>query len=98
MLQYKHPEGSDWERRALYNGYEELLKETHDLTFDIPQATYSFGQDVTLQVQPQPLECRVSWVRVLPEVLIFLRKSDCLGCVVLLFLVCLTSLASFISH
>ena len=27
--------------------------------------------------------------------LIFLRKSDCLGCVVLLCLVCLTLLASF---
>ena len=30
--------------------------------------------------------------------LIFLRKSDCLGCVVLLCLVCLTLLASFLSH
>ena len=49
-LQYKHPEGSDWERRALYHGYEELLKETHEVTFSIPQATYSFGQDVTLRV------------------------------------------------
>ena len=49
--QYKHPEGSDWERRALYHGYEELLKETHDMTFSIPETSYSFGQDVTLQVE-----------------------------------------------
>ena len=49
-LQYKHPEGSDWERRALYHGYEELLKETHEVTFSIPQAKYSFGQNVTLRV------------------------------------------------
>ena len=39
------------------------------------------------------LECRVSWVRVPPEVLVlprqltFLRKNDCLGCAVLLCLV-----------
>ena len=30
-----------------------------------------------------------------PRQLIFLRKSDCLGCAVLLCLVCLTLLASF---
>lgn len=49
-MQYKHREGSDLERSALYHGYEELLKEVHDMTFDIPEATYSFGQDVKLQV------------------------------------------------
>ena len=48
------------------------------------------------------LEYRVSWVRVPPEShlrqLIFSRKSDCLGCAVLLcfaLFVCLTLLASF---
>ena len=40
------------------------------------------------------LECRVSWVRVPPEVAHFSRKSDCLGCAVLL---CLFDLACF-SH
>jgi hypothetical protein len=50
-LTYKHPEGSDWERRALYHGYEDLLKETHDVTFTIPDKTYSFGQPVTLEVE-----------------------------------------------
>ena len=35
------------------------------------------------------LECRVSWVRVPPEAPLFFRKSDCLGCAVLLCLVCL---------
>lgn len=49
-MQYKHREGSDLERRALYHGYEELMKEVHDMTFEIPEATYSFGEDVTLQV------------------------------------------------
>ena len=46
------------------------------------------------------LEYRVSWVRVPPEAAHFSRKSDCLGCAVLLCLVCLTLLASFflISH
>ena len=45
--------------------------------------------------------CRVSWVRVPPEAAHFLRKSDCLGCTVLLCLaVCLTLIASFflLSH
>ena len=41
------------------------------------------------------LECRVSCVRVPPETA---RKSDCLGCAVLLCLVCLTSLPSFLKH
>ena len=41
------------------------------------------------------LEYRVSWVRVPPEAAHFSRKSDCLGCAVLLCLVCLTLLASF---
>ena len=41
------------------------------------------------------LEYRVSWVRVPPEVAHFSRKSDYLGCAVLLCLVCLTLLASF---
>ena len=42
------------------------------------------------------LECRMSWVRVPPEAAHFLRKSDCLGCAVLLCLVVrLTLLASF---
>ena len=42
----------------------------------------------------------MSWVRVPPRQLIFSRKSDCLGCAVLLCLVCLTLLAFFllISH
>ena len=40
--------------------------------------------------------CRVSWVRVPPKAAHFLRKSDCLGCTVLLCLaVCLTLLAYF---
>ena len=38
------------------------------------------------------LEYRVSWVRVPP---VFSRKSDCLGCAVLLCLVCLFNLACF---
>ena len=38
------------------------------------------------------LEYRVSWVRVPPEAA---RKSDCLGCAVLLCLVCLFDLACF---
>ena len=50
LSQYKHTEGTDWERRALYFGYEELIKESHDMTFNIPAATYSFGQDVTLDI------------------------------------------------
>ena len=41
------------------------------------------------------LEYRVSWVRVPPEAAHFSRKSDCLGCAVLLCLVCLTLLSSF---
>ena len=41
------------------------------------------------------LEYRVSWVRVPPEAVIFSRKSDCLGCAVLLCLVCLFDLACF---
>ena len=44
------------------------------------------------------LECRVSWVRVPPEAAhCFLRKSDCLGCAVLLCLVVCLLLSSF-SH
>ena len=40
----------------------------------------------------------VPWVRVPPEAANFSRKSDCLGCAVLLCLVvCLTLLASFFS-
>ena len=41
------------------------------------------------------LEYRVSWVRVPPEAAHFSRKSDCLGCAVLLFLACLFDLACF---
>ena len=41
------------------------------------------------------LEYRVSWVRVPPEAAHFSRKSDCLGCAVLLCLVCLFDLACF---
>ena len=41
------------------------------------------------------LEYRVSWVRVPPEAAHFSRKSDCLGCAVLLCLVCLFALACF---
>ena len=41
------------------------------------------------------LEYRVSWVRVPPEAAHFSRKSDCLGCAVLLCLVCLFDLLSF---
>ena len=44
------------------------------------------------------LECRVPWFESHPRQLIFLRKSDCLGCAVLLCLVvCLTFLSSFSS-
>ena len=50
LYQYKYPEGDSRERQALYHGHEELLKESHDMTFEIPQATYSFGQDVTFVV------------------------------------------------
>ena len=48
--QYKYPEGTDWERRALYNGYKELLVEVHDVEFFIQETEYEFGQDVTLVV------------------------------------------------
>ena len=41
------------------------------------------------------LEYRVSWVRVPPEAAHFSRKSDCLGCAVLLCLVCLFDVACF---
>ena len=37
----------------------------------------------------------MSWVRVPPEAAHFSRKKDCLGCAVLLCLVCLFDLASF---
>ena len=37
----------------------------------------------------------MSWVRVPPEAAHFSRKSDCLGCAVLLCLVCLFDLACF---
>ena len=41
------------------------------------------------------IQSRVSWVRVPPEAAHFSRKSDCLGCAVLLCLVCLFDLACF---
>ena len=40
----------------------------------------------------------MSWVESHPRQLIFLRKSDCLGCAVLLCLVCLTLHACFFHH
>ena len=39
-------------------------------------------------------ECRVSWVRIQSEVIFHYKKSDCLGCAVLVSFVCLTLLAS----
>ena len=50
-LQYKYAEGSRMERRALYHGYEDLKKQTHDVTFTIPEKKFSFGEDVTLEVE-----------------------------------------------
>ena len=49
--QYKYAEGTDWERRALYHGYKELMEEVHDVQFTIPEVEYDFGQDVTLEVK-----------------------------------------------
>lgn len=49
-LQYKHPEGSDWERRALYAGYKELMEEVQEVEFEIPEVEYEFGQDINLEV------------------------------------------------
>lgn len=49
--QYKYPEGSGMERRALYHGYEELMKVVHDVVFSIPETEYEFGQDVTVTVK-----------------------------------------------
>ena len=50
----------------------------------------------TMRCRALCLECRVSWVRVPPEAAPFFRKSDYLGCAVLLcVVVCLTLLASF---
>ena len=49
--QYKYAEGSDWERRALYSGYEELMKEQHNVDFEIPEVKYEFGQDVKFEVR-----------------------------------------------
>ncbi len=51
ISQYKYAEGSDWERRALYEGYEELLKEVHDIVFDIPDQNFEFGDDITFVVK-----------------------------------------------
>ena len=50
-LQYKHSEGSRMERRALYHGYEELLKQSQDVTFNIPEKKFSFGEDVRFEVE-----------------------------------------------
>ena len=50
-LQYKYPEGTDWERRALYEGYDKLMKEVHDMEFEVPQAKYAFGEDVVFTVK-----------------------------------------------
>ncbi len=49
--QYKYPEGSDWERRALYEGYEDLLKVVHSVEFKIPEQSCKFGEDVTFVVR-----------------------------------------------
>ena len=51
QTQYKYPEGSDWERRALYEGYDELMKETRDVQFEVPEVTFDFGQNVTFVVK-----------------------------------------------
>ena len=51
VLQYKHPEGSRMERRALYHGYDDLLKQSHGVTFTVPEKKFSFGDDVTLGVE-----------------------------------------------
>lgn len=48
--QYKYPEGTDWERRALYNGYEELRAEERDVEFFVPEMEYEFGQEVRFVV------------------------------------------------
>lgn len=45
-FQYKYAEGTDWERRALYNGYEELKLKEFDVEFFIPETEYKFGQGV----------------------------------------------------
>lgn len=49
-LQYKHPEGSDWERRALYAGYKELMDEVQEVEFAIPEVEYEFGQAINFEV------------------------------------------------
>ena len=49
--QYKYAEGSDWERRALYSGYDELMKKQHEVDFEIPEVQYKFGQDVKFEVR-----------------------------------------------
>ena len=48
--QYKYPEGSDWERRALYSGYKELIEAQYDVEFEVPEVKHKFGEDVTLEV------------------------------------------------
>lgn len=50
FVQYKYPEGSDWERRALYHGYEELKNEIYDVDFQIPAVKHNLGENVHLQV------------------------------------------------
>ena len=39
------------ERRALYHGYDDLLKQSHDVTFTVPEKKFRFGEDVTLDVE-----------------------------------------------
>lgn len=50
-MQYKYPERSKEEREALYHGYKELLEQTQDMTFEIPETTYEFGQNVKFEVK-----------------------------------------------
>ena len=64
-----------------------------DTAFTETGNTICITNDV--HVERSVLEYRVSWVRIPPEAAIFLRKSDCLGCAVLLCLVCLFDLACF---
>ena len=49
--QYKYPEGSIEERRALNNEYVELPTKDHDIEFTVLEAEYEFRQDVKLQVK-----------------------------------------------
>lgn len=52
MLQYKYPEGSDQERRALYRGFRELEDAAHEVDFEVPDVAYTLGEkDVVFAVR-----------------------------------------------